>query len=58
MTRHGNSWAIVIDKPILDLLHLDPARTPVELHTDGKNLLIEGSDDRRKFYDEGTSSLS
>ena len=40
LTRHGNSWALVIEKPVLDLLHIDPESTPVEARTDGTNLII------------------
>lgn len=40
LTRHGNSWALVIDKPVLDLLKIDPAETPMELTTDGDALIV------------------
>ena len=40
LTRHGNSMALVIDKPILDLLRIEPD-TPLDVSTDGKRLLIE-----------------
>ena len=39
LTRHGNSMALVIDKPILELLKITPD-TPLELITDGRNLII------------------
>ena len=39
LTRVGNSEALVIDKAILSLLHLSEA-TPLEITTDGKNLVI------------------
>lgn len=39
LVRHGNSWALVIDKPILDLLNFDPER-PLEITTDGQTLVI------------------
>ena len=39
LTQHGNSAALVIDKPVLELLHIT-MRTPLELETDGKNLII------------------
>ena len=39
LTRHGNSLALVIDKPILELLHIQ-AETPLELSTDGNVLTI------------------
>jgi len=39
LTQHGNSVALVIDKPVLELLRITP-KTPLELTTDGKNLII------------------
>jgi antitoxin component of MazEF toxin-antitoxin module len=39
LTRVGNSLAVVIDRPILELLHVD-AETPLEVSTDGKTLTI------------------
>jgi antitoxin component of MazEF toxin-antitoxin module len=40
LTKHGNSLALVIDKPILDLLRIS-ADTPLEVSTeDGKSLRI------------------
>ena len=51
LTKHGNSMALVIDRPILDLLKID-AETPLEVSTDGKQLIIapaKPSARRRKF---------
>ncbi|MGE4554415.1 MAG: hypothetical protein AB7D57_14990 [Desulfovibrionaceae bacterium] len=39
LTRHGNSLALVIDKPILELLKIEPD-TPLEIGTDGERLTI------------------
>ena len=39
LVKHGNSWAIVLDKPILELLKIDP-ESPVELTTDGRTVTI------------------
>jgi antitoxin MazE len=39
LTKHGNSLALVIDRPILDLLKIDPT-TPLEVTTDGRQLFI------------------
>jgi antitoxin component of MazEF toxin-antitoxin module len=39
LTRHGNSYALVIDKPILELLKFEPGE-PLEVSTDGKVLVI------------------
>ena len=53
LTRHGNSWALVIDKPVLDLLKIDPAETPMEIVTDGQSLLVSPvrNDAHRKAFD-------
>ena len=42
LTKHGNSYALVIDKPILDLLKIRPD-TPLEIVTDGKSLVVSPS---------------
>jgi antitoxin component of MazEF toxin-antitoxin module len=39
LTKHGNSYALVIDKPILDLLRASPD-TPFEIVTDGNSLVL------------------
>lgn len=39
LVAHGNSAALIIDKPIMDLLKVD-MDTPLEISTDGKNLII------------------
>ncbi len=39
LTRTGSSLALVIDKPILELLGID-ADTPVSIQTDGTALII------------------
>lgn len=39
LTRHGNSYALVIDKPIMELLNIAPD-TPLEITTDGQALHI------------------
>lgn len=51
LTKHGNSLALVIDRPILDLLHID-SDTPLDISTDGERLVIapvKPSARRRKF---------
>ena len=42
LTKHGNSLALVIDRPILDLLKIDP-ETLLDVSTDGKQLIIAPS---------------
>ena len=39
LTKHGNSYALVIDRAILDLLNFEPD-SPLEVTTDGKSLKI------------------
>jgi len=48
LVKHGNSWAVIIDRPILDLLKIAP-ESQVELTTDGKSIRIApvNSDDSK-----------
>ena len=39
LTKHGNSYAMVIDKPILDLIQASP-ETPFEIISDGRSLVL------------------
>lgn len=51
LTKHGNSYALVIDKPILDLLRITP-ETPFEIVSDGQSLVltpIRDPKEERKF---------
>jgi antitoxin component of MazEF toxin-antitoxin module len=52
LTRHGNSLALVIDRPVLDLLKID-ADTPIEITTDGEVLVLAPVRDeqRRKQFE-------
>lgn len=40
LSKHGNSLAILIDKPILDLLNINE-NTYINIKTDGTNIIIE-----------------
>ena len=40
LSKHGNSKAIIIDKPILELLGIND-KTELELTTDGKSITIK-----------------
>jgi len=53
LTKHGNSLALVIDRPILDLLKIDP-ETPLDISTDGKQLIVKPAKPsaRRKKFEE------
>jgi len=50
LVSHGNSAALIIDKPILDILKVD-MNTPLEVTTDGESLIIspirEGKREKR-----------
>ena len=53
LAKHGNSLALVIDRRILDLLHID-AETFLDIQTDGKSLIVtpvHGDDRRKKFLE-------
>ena len=39
LTKHGNSYALIIDKPVMELLNITP-ESPLEISTDGKSLII------------------
>ncbi len=39
LVKHGNSLALILDKPILDMLRIS-AETPLELTSNGDALLI------------------
>lgn len=39
LVRHGNSWALVIDKPILELLGIS-GKTALQIEIDGRRLVV------------------
>ncbi len=47
LTSHGNSQALIIDKPILDLLRI-ASKTPLEISTDGRKLILSPVEDKRR----------
>ena len=47
LTNHGNSLALIIEKAILELLHIDQD-TPLEINTDGRNLIISPVNDKNR----------
>lgn len=47
LIKHGNSLALVIDKPILELLQIT-ADTPLELTTNGDAILIRPVRDSKR----------
>lgn len=46
LIKHGNSHALVIDRAVMDLLKIE-ADTPLEVTTDGENLLIRPLRDKK-----------
>lgn len=52
LTKHENSWAVVIDQPMIDLLNIEP-ETQLEITTDGKVLTITpmNTTTRRKRFE-------
>ena len=50
LSKHGNSLAVLIDKPILDLLNINE-QTRINIRTDGTTIIIE------PIHAESASSL-
>ena len=51
LTKHGNSYALVIEKPILELLRASP-ETSFEIVTDGQCLVltpVRDPEDEKRF---------
>ncbi len=51
LTKHGNSYALVIEKPILELLRVTP-ETPFEIMSDGQCLFltpVRAAKEEKKF---------
>jgi antitoxin component of MazEF toxin-antitoxin module len=46
LSRHGNSYALVLERSIMDLLHITPD-TPLDITTDGTTLTISPQRVRR-----------
>ena len=57
LTKVGNSEALVIDKAILSLLKITED-TPLEISTDGKNLVISPVSDPKKMQEAKKAYLS
>lgn len=47
LTKHGNSYALIIDKAILELLNIGPD-SPLEITTDGKTLTVSPATDPKR----------
>jgi antitoxin component of MazEF toxin-antitoxin module len=59
LSKHGNSLALVIDRPILDLLGIDE-ETQLEISTDGESLVVAPIRDkkRRKKFEDALASTN
>ena len=59
LTKHGNSLALIIDRPILELLKVD-ATTQMDISTDGEVLIITPVRDkgRRKKFTRSLDSVN
>lgn len=47
LVKHGNSMALIIEKPVLDLLGVD-AETPFDITTDGQVLVLTPAPDPKR----------
>lgn len=58
LTKHGNSWALVIDKPIMELLKIEPT-TPLQISTNGQHILIERApvEERKERFKAATQAV-
>jgi antitoxin MazE len=58
LTVIGDSLGLIIDKPILELLHIDKD-TPLEIETDGESLIIRPvhESDRRPRVRKATEKM-
>jgi len=50
LIQHGNSAALVIDKPIMEMLNITN-ETTFEISTDGKNLILSPQTDKEQEGD-------
>lgn len=49
LTKHGNSYALIIDRGIMDLLQISE-KSALYVTTDGKNLIVSPADEKRKDH--------
>ncbi|MBY0552844.1 MAG: AbrB/MazE/SpoVT family DNA-binding domain-containing protein [Candidatus Obscuribacterales bacterium] len=60
LTKHGNSQALVIDRPVLDLLNITED-TILQISTDGTNLIIspiQDGDSNRKSFEKALNNAN
>ena len=56
LSQVGNSLALIIDKPILELLKIE-RDTPLEITTDCESLTIRPVRDRAERFEESAESI-
>jgi antitoxin MazE len=47
LSKHGNSLALVMDRSILDLLHIDE-KTALSISTDGESIVVSPVRDKKR----------
>jgi antitoxin component of MazEF toxin-antitoxin module len=47
LTKHGNSYALVIDRGIMDLLNISE-KSALYVTTDGRSLILSPADENKK----------
>lgn len=47
LAKHGNSYALIIERPIMDLLHISE-KSALYVTTDGHNLIVSPVEDGKK----------
>jgi len=59
LSKHGNSLALVIDRPILELLGIDE-QTALDVSTDGRALVVAplADEDRRRRFEKALESTN
>ena len=50
LTKHGNSWALIIDKPVLDLLNINPETMTDSAKYNGYVYVLENDQTKDKDY--------
>jgi len=59
LSKHGNSLALVIDRPILELSGIDE-QTALDVSTDGRALVVAplADEDRRRRFEKALESTN
>jgi len=59
LTKHGNSYALIIDRGVMDLLQINE-KTSLYVTTDGKNLIISpaASETRKEKFEAALQEVN